>query len=140
MAQGQIQDIVLRLCAQAIKEAEPYILDYSDNSIAVLDKVLRRHHKELQAHTQGEKDEEIWQLTSMYGAYIGTMLLSNGLSQCGYAWNLTKENLLVLQSDARSLSPLAKIYHCLCDAQRIESFYHGALALAREENTKQGRL
>ena len=138
MAQGQIQDIVLRLCAQAIKEAEPYILDYSDNSIAVLDKVLRRHHKELQAHAH--KDEEIWQLTSMYGAYIGTMLLSNGLSQYGYAWNLTKENLLVLQSDARSLSPLAKIYHCLCDAERIESFYHGALALAREENTKPGRL
>lgn len=138
MAQGQIQDIVLRLCGQAIKEAEPYILDYSENSIAVLDKVLRRHQKELQTHAH--KDEEFWQLTSMYGAYIGTMLLSNGLSQCGYAWNLTKENLLVLQSDARSLSPLAKIYHCLRDGEKIESFYHGALALAREENTKQGRL
>ncbi|MDE7316171.1 MAG: hypothetical protein K2N12_00325 [Helicobacter sp.] len=138
MAQGQIQDIVLRLCAQAIKEAEPYILDYSETSIAVLDKVLHRHQKELQAHAH--KDEETWQLTSMYGAYIGTMLLSNGLSQCGYAWKLTKENLLVLQSDARSLSPLAKVYHCLCNAEKIEAFYHGALALAREEGTKQGRL
>ena len=140
MTQGeqQIQDIVLRLCTQAIKEAEPYILDYSEKSVAVLDKVLRRHQKELR--DKQDKDEEMWQLTSIYGAYIGTMLLSNGLSRCGYAWTLTKENLLVLQSDARSLSPLAKVYHCLCDGERIESFYHGALALAREESAKQGRL
>ena len=92
MTQGeqQIQDIVLRLCTQAIKEAEPYILDYSEKSVAVLDKVLRRHQKELR--DKQDKDEEMWQLTSIYGAYIGTMLLSNGLSRCGYAWNLTKEN------------------------------------------------
>lgn len=133
-AAQQIQTIVLRLCGQAIQEAEPYILDYSESSIAVLEKVLRRHQKELQ--TQSNKDEELWQLTSIYGAYVGTMLLSNGLSQCGYKWNLTKENLLILESDKRSLSPLAKVYHCLLEGGKIESFYHGALLLAREDGQK----
>lgn len=129
----QIYDIVHNLCSQAIKEAQPLILDYSPASIHVLDKLFKRHRHDISSYDEGYKDEELWQLTSIYGAYLGVMLLSNGLSQYGYQWSVDSKNLLILRSHSRSFSPLSKVYHCLCDGSSIEPFYHGTLSFVKDD-------
>ncbi|RAX56830.1 hypothetical protein CCZ01_08205 [Helicobacter monodelphidis] len=130
--QTSIQNTVDRLSSMAIQEAIPYVLDYSEKSVGELEKALERHYCLL--NNAQDKEEEVWQLTSMYGAYLGKLLWHRILKDYGFEWKLSTEGLLVLKSDKREFSPLAKVYKRLLNGknENIIDFFQGVILVMNE--------
>ncbi|MBQ9022094.1 MAG: hypothetical protein IJ113_08835 [Eggerthellaceae bacterium] len=59
-------------------------LDYSSTTVEPLENILDEYSNSIKIEQPSEID--IWRLSALFGAYLGEVMLRNGLSEDGYRW------------------------------------------------------
>jgi len=119
-----------KMCATAVEYANEFNkkLDYSENSIADLEKILDWYSNDIAISKPTEN--QIWSMTIIFGSYLGETLLRNGLSQKGFVWGKeASSNVpLLIKDDGSYLAPNDKIYKRLVNGSEdsVVSFYRFA--------------
>lgn len=107
-------------------------LDYSPESIAILEEILQNHYEE--AMVDQITDGYLWNISVIYGVYLGETLLRNAISELGYHWVLDDENVPSLVKDEKNtMSPVTKTYKRLKNGpeDNVQSFYDIAILIAQ---------
>lgn len=109
-------------------KAHHVVLDYTAQSIEVLDEIMETFYERVSQCSEEEGDEILAEWAVCFGVYIGETLLRVHLSEKGFAWALNKE-MPVLQRGGDRLFPILKAYNrirygCAFD---IGTFYQMAV-------------
>lgn len=85
-------------------------LDYSENSLKGLEQILRDFSENIAKSTPPE--DQLWSMALIFGAYLGEVLLKNGLSQKGYGWGTdnTSDIPLLVADTGLYIAPVDKAY------------------------------
>ena len=119
-----------KMCATAVEYANEFNkkLDYSENSIADLEKILDWYSNDIAISKPTEN--QIWSMAIIFGSYLGETLLRNGLSQKGFVWGKEDSSNvpLLIKDDGTYLTPNDKIYKRLVNGSEdsVVSFYRFA--------------
>lgn len=99
--------------------------DYSEKSIADLERILDYYHKDISASKPTEN--QLWSMATIFGAYLGETMLNNGLEEGGFAWGLDAEyNIMLLVGENNSyMTPIHKVYNRFINGPEdsVISFY-----------------
>ena len=85
-----------------------YDFDYKRESIEELEEVLDKYEpatKKIYA-----TDEEIWELSLIFGAYLGEVLLRTGLKHAGFVWVDENGIPILKKSEQTKVSPISKVF------------------------------
>ena len=109
-------------------KAHHVVLDYTTQSIEVLDEIMETFYERVNQCSEEESDEILAGWIACFGVYIGETLLRVHLSEKGFAWALNGETP-VLQRGNDRLYPIFKAYNrimygCAFD---IGTFYNMAV-------------
>ena len=109
-------------------KAHHVVLDYTAQSIEVLDEIMETFHERVNQCSEEEGDEILAEWAACFGVYIGETLLRVHLSEKGFAWALNGE-IPVLQRGNDRLEPIYQAcirirYGCAFD---IDTFYQRAV-------------
>lgn len=110
-----------------------YDFDYKRESVDELEDVLDKYEsatKKVKA-----SDEEIWELSLIFGAYLGEVLLRTGLKHSGFVW--TEENGIPIlkKNDQTKVSPVSKVFKRLKTGREdnIKPFFDIGVCIAKKE-------
>lgn len=109
-------------------EVHHVVLDYTAQSIEVLDEIMETFHERVNQCSDEEGDGILAEWAVCFGVYIGETLLRVHLSEKGFAWALNGEMPVIQRGDDR-LYPICKAYNrirygCAFD---IGTFYQMAV-------------
>lgn len=110
-----------------------YRLDYSEKSIASLEKLAQFLHKE---YRNGDMQEKTASMAAFaFGAYLGETLLWNGLKDHGFAWMKNEEGEYVVGRDMDWLYPITKMFKriTLGPDHSLTCFYEVVVGLVNGE-------
>ena len=62
------------------------MLDYTAESAKGVDEILENYHDNIENYGGADGEKTLWNAAVMFGAYIGEVLLRQGLSEKGFAW------------------------------------------------------
>jgi len=134
---GAGEDLAKDFCKLALKFAEDVNkkLDYSKNSIAVLEEVLDCYSNDIPKSKPTEN--QIRSMSVIFGSYLGEIMLQSGLSEAGFFWETdgSPNTLVLVKSDGSYLTPCNKVYKRLVNGieDNVIAFYKFAM----EEFTAQ---
>ena len=122
-----------KLCDTAVKYGAAFhkAFDFSADSIAALDEILRYYHEEYRENRAS--DSQLWNLSVIFGVYLGQTLLDTYLTLRGYFWAAGEDSIPVLKKDGKNqMSPITKVYKRLLNGPEdsVKSFYDVALYIA----------
>lgn len=110
-----------------------YDFDYKRESVGELEEVLDKY--ESAAKKVKASDEEIWELSLIFGAYLGEVLLRTGLKHSGFVW--TEENSIPIlkKNDQTKVSPVSKVFKRLKNGKEdnIKPFFDIGVCIAKKE-------
>lgn len=99
------------VCRQAVKIAKDQgvVFDYSPESITELDKLFLG---QANRYRRGETTAlYIWNLSVIFGVYLGQSMLYNGLAEKGFRWVTDDEDIPLLSDGGDNyVSPLRHLY------------------------------
>lgn len=108
-----------------------YDFDYRRESVDELEIVLENY--ELALKKVHSSDQELWDLSLVFGAYLGEVLLATGLKRAGFSWVETN-GVPILKRDAKTnVSPATKVFKRLKNGSgdNIKPFFDIALCIAK---------
>lgn len=102
--------------AQAAQKAVEYAhdfrvdFDYTDKSVEALEGVLDYYANDMRKAQPTER--QVWTMASFFGAYLGELMLRNGLAEKGYEWGVDEQGgYPVLISDGNyTVAPIDKVF------------------------------
>lgn len=85
-------DYAKRMSATAVEYAKTFNInfDYSGNSIADLERILDYYHKDIAESKPTEN--QVWSMATIFGSYLGEVMLKNGLKENGFSWGFDSSN------------------------------------------------
>lgn len=99
--------------------------DYTGESIKDLEAILDYYSKDIKVAKPTEN--QIWSMSTIFGAYLGETMLRTGLGDKGFYWGQDDEDeILLLVNDSDSyFSPIHKVYKRLVNGEEdnVISFY-----------------
>lgn len=98
--------------------------DYSKYSISDLEEILQYYHEDVAKSMPTEN--QLWSMSCIWGAYLGEVLLSNGLEKIGFEWNITEDSTIpVLKRNDEIIAPIDKVYKRLVNGSEdnVISFF-----------------
>ena len=100
-------------------------LDYSPRSVEGLESILAYYSEGLsRAHPT---EDQIWSMASIFGAYLGELMLKNGLSDKGYAWGMDEQGgyPVLLSEEGFIVAPIDKVFKRFVNGaeDNVVSFY-----------------
>lgn len=122
------------MCAKAIEMANDVFsvkLEYQTSDLEILEEKIM---PVLEQMVSAGKINEIaaGNLSALYGAYLGELMLRGFAGEKGYAWQLSEgSDLPVIVGGEGKFNPIAKVYKRLTqgNADDIRSFYKVAQAI-----------
>lgn len=90
-------------------KAHHVMLDYTVQSIEVLDEIMETFYERVNQCSEEEGDEILAEWAACFGVYIGETLLRVHLSEKGFAWALNGETPVLLRGNDR-LEPIYQAY------------------------------
>lgn len=125
---------IMNWAEMAVEMAEMmgFSLDYSMESIYRLELMAQMMHEEYKKGTM--KEDTVRILASAYGAYLGEVLLKNGLKDFGYDWTEADGEIGIAQEDT-TIYPVSKVYKRITQGpyHDLTDFYEVVLGLVRGE-------
>ncbi len=110
--------------------------DYFPDSIADLEEILEYYSNDISESKPTEN--QIWSMALIFGSYLGEVMLRNGLSEKGYAWEMDGSSAIPLLGnvDGKYLAPVDKVYKRLVNGgeDNIVSFYDIFMELIMERD------
>lgn len=109
-------------------KAHHVVLDYTAQSIEVLDEIMETFHEKFNQNSEEEGDALLAEWAACFGVYIGETLLRVHLAEKGFAWALHRETPVLQRGDDR-LYPILKAYNRIrygCEFD-IGTFYQMAV-------------
>jgi len=99
------------------------VLDYTEESIVLVEMVLQDLHESKKK--DGPTTEQISRVASVYGAYIGQVMLKCGLADLGFAWDIADngEPCLMRAGSDDILRPLQRAFHRLVNGPEADIVY-----------------
>lgn len=95
--------------AVAIAKENGEVFDYSPESISALDRLFKGQAKRYQSGNATQA--YIWNLSVIFGVYLGQALLFNGLADLGYKWVTDSEDIPLLSDGGENfVSPLRHLF------------------------------
>ncbi len=112
MAQNENSEMnYSEICQKAVKIAKDQgvTFDFSPESITELDKLFMGQVKR---YRSGKTTEVyLWNLSVIFGVYLGQTMLFNGLGEKGYKWVVDKEKIPLLSDGGENyVSPLRHLF------------------------------
>lgn len=122
-------------------KAHHVMLDYTAQSIEVLDEIMEAFYERVNQCSEEERDEILAEWAACFGVYIGETLLRAHLAEKGFVWALNREMPMLQRGDDR-LYPILKAYNrirygCAFD---IGTFYQMAVWTADQTPFSAGRI
>lgn len=111
-----------------------YDFDYKRESIDELEDVLDKY--ESATKKVNASDEEIWELSLIFGAYLGEVLLRTGLKHAGFRWK-NSDGIPILEKDIKTnVSPVSKVFKRLKNGKEdnIKPFFDIGVCIAKRES------
>lgn len=108
-----------------------YDFDYKRESVEELEDVLDKYETTTKRlHTS---DEELWELSLIFGAYLGEVLLLTGLKRAGFRWEEIGGIPLLKKDEKTNISPVSKVFKRLKNGSEdnIKPFFDIGLCIAR---------
>lgn len=111
-----------------------YDFDYTRESVDELEDVLDNYAssaKKLRA-----SDEDIWELSLVFGAYLGEVLLKTGLKHAGFRWK-EENGIPILEKDEQTkVSPISKVFKRFKNGKEdnIKPFFEIGICIAQRES------
>jgi DNA-directed RNA polymerase subunit K/omega len=106
-------------------------LDFSDESIEIVDKILDDYHDRY-INPENDKSlikEHINQFAHIFGIYVGEVLKRNYAQDC--AWKETENGVVLMKDEKNHMNPIAKAYKQIADGKEagddIRSFFDIAI-------------
>lgn len=120
------------LCGAAITYAKVFgkNLDFSEGSIRDLEEILQYYYEDAQENE--ETRDKLWNISMIFGVYLGQTLLNCSLAEKGYYWKQDENNAPVLKKDdCNSMSPITKVRKRLENGpeDNVKSFYDIAVLI-----------
>ncbi len=115
---------------KAIKCAEDFnrVFDFTPGSIKDLDHILAYYGQDVRISKL--TDQQVYDLASIFGAYLGQVLLDQKYKEEGFAW-IKEEDLSfpILKKDDLVISPIEKVYKRLKNGpgEDIRDYYIGLI-------------
>lgn len=105
-------------------------LDYSPDSIEQLEELLENYYRSKQ--TRNKEENKIWNMSLIFGSYLGQTLLYNVLYEKGYKWKIENGVPVLSHDESNIMSPISKVYKRLTEGSgdNVKSFYDVAIAIA----------
>ena len=111
-----------------------YDFDYKRESIEELEEVLYKYESALkEIHAT---DEEIWELSLIFGAYLGEVLLLTGLKHAGFVWSDENGIPILKKNEQTKVSPVSKVFKRLKNGKEdnIKPFFDIGICIAQQES------
>lgn len=98
-----------RICQKAVKTAAGLgaDFDYSPESISALEGILTGQHELFKQQKLG--DIYVWNLSVMFGVYLGQTLLRCGLEDLGYDWSEHRGVAVLTNGTEDLVNPIGKV-------------------------------
>lgn len=111
-----------------------YDFDYKKESIDELEEVLDKY--ESATKKVHATDEEIWELSLLFGAYLGEVLLLTGLKHAGFAWAEESGMPILKKNEQTKVSPISKVFKRLKNGEEdnIKPFFDIGICIAQQES------
>lgn len=107
-------------------------LNYSKKSIKDLEEILDYYSNDI--FKSKPTEEQIWNMSIIFGSYLGEVMLKNGLYKKGYYWgkNDTSDIPLLITNNGSYTTPIDKVYKRLVNGKEdsIISFYDVIMKMA----------
>lgn len=110
-----------------------YDFDYKRESVEELEDVLNNY--ELATKKVHTSDEELWEFSLIFGAYLGEVLLLTGLKKAGFRWEEIDGIPILKKDDKTSVSPVSKVFKRLKNGKEddIKPFFDIGVCIAKNE-------
>ena len=81
-------------------------------------------------------DEEIWELSLIFGAYLGEVLLRTGLKHAGFVWVDENGMPILKKNEQTKVSPISKVFKRLKNGKEdnIKPFFDIGICIAQQES------
>lgn len=99
-------------------------LNYSSESINILEKMLEYYHECVERKLMDE--EQTAEIACRFGAYLGETLLRNKFAECGFEWQYEEEVPVIRhKTEDWTVRPVSKVYKRLVNSEEdsVVSFY-----------------
>ncbi len=141
----QFKEIAGSIAEEAVSYAKKsgIELDYTVESAKNADVILGAYHDNIERYDGEEGKKTLSSVAVMFGAYIGEMLLREGLSEKGFAWTENKGFPILSTQDGKiTASPITKVQKRIINGagDGIESFVNVVFAAAEGSLPKTGIL
>lgn len=122
----EIADRVVIYAAESNME-----LDYSKESIARVDMLLRAYHDRLSDYEGEDGAQTLWNVAVHFGIYLGETMLRLRLKDAGFAWCVV-DGMPVLCKDKNEISPITKAHKQILygSDDSVKSFCEVAFSIA----------
>ena len=141
----KFSEVVCRIAEEAVYLAKQsgVVLDYTAESAKGVDEILENYHDNIENYGGMDGEKTLWNVSVMFGAYIGEVLLRQGLSEKGFAW-VEDEGLPILsmQDGKMTASPITKVEKRIYNGAEdsLESFVKVVFVAAEGNLPKTGVL
>lgn len=108
----KFSEIACRIAEEAVSLAgqSGVMLDYTAESAKGVDEILENYHENIEQYSGEDGEKTLWNLAVLFGAYIGEVLLRQGLSEKGFAWVEDEGFPILSTQDGRmTASPITKV-------------------------------
>lgn len=111
-----------------------YDFDYKRESIEELEEVLDKYEPATKKICA--TDEEIWELSLIFGAYLGEVLLRTGLKHAGFVWVDENGIPILKKNEQTKVSPISKVFKRLKNGKEdnIKPFFDIGICIAQQES------
>lgn len=123
------------LAEKAVEYAKQfnYDFDYRRESVDELETILDSYEQAIKKASAS--DNEVWDLSLVFGAYLGEVLLDTGLRRGGFKW-VERDNVPLLEKNdgKTNVSPATKVFKRLKNGSEdnINPFFDIALCIAKK--------
>lgn len=125
---------VVKFCDLAINIAKDlgFILDYSVKSLEDVEKIIQIFREDNRDVKEDDKENNtaIWNMSVIFGTYVGEVCLMDGLAKLGYSWDTTEDIPMIKNFDNNGMNPIGKVNKKIKDKsdgagyeESIPSFY-----------------
>lgn len=111
-----------------------YDFDYKRESVEELEDVLNNY--EMATKKVNTSDEELWEFSLIFGAYLGEVLLLTGLKRAGFCWEEIDGIPLLKKDEKTNVSPVSKVFKRLKNGKEdaIKPFFDIGICIAKKES------
>ncbi len=133
MSVPTIKDVMQAFAQDAVDFARKHLhfkLDYSENSIEILESILAVFHDDLPKGTkarrrQGPSEEEIWNMAKLWGGYFGEVIRRRWKGEWTDKSAVMPDPVYTLRIRGGEIYPATKVYKRLTDGptDNVWDFY-----------------